>query len=844
MAGDHNFPELPDGSRPNLSVRVEPPRSRQRSRRYTDREPDADMRGIAAMLQRRRRTILLMFLVVFGSVVAITLLMPKTYESSALILVEQAQRMESPALATLERLGRGSQIETETELVTSRRVIERVVDQLDLNVSVAPSPANFNPIQAVLAKFRPGERERPQQVFPLFDAQANAPEASYHLVASDSGRYTATELEADSLVATVAQDFAFGGLSGTLPQVIPSEGLEIEVTEFPRAVQLTQKRITTSRVGRNADLLEVTCEGPSPAEAHQLCETTLAGYMRLRTELRRAEATLTADFLREQAGRLGEQLAAAEGSLEAYGRRNQVVALNDRATAEVQQLVQLKAQRDQLEAERVALALLIRDIEARGSGTRRYRDLASFPTFLQNYAVAELITTLADLENRRSDIATRRSERNADVVALDMRIADIDRQLRGMAVSYERALSAQIGSLDETLAGTARRLAVIPTQQVEFARLERKVDLLDELYRMLETRLREAEVAEAVELPSVRVVDAASLPFRPASPNVPLNLVLGFLLAITSGLGLALYREFRETRVRERQDVERQTGLPVLTVVPTLRHAGSVMSLPALSRPGRHEVRQRLRTTKALWRGKLGKGKKEQEPVFYRPGEDTQVALECFRSLAADLAFAARSSGNGGFRSVVITSAGRDEGKTLTACNLALVRAAQGSRTLLIDADMRGSGVAKFFDFPRSALGLSDVLAGSAEVGTVWRGVVPDSELWVLPAGTPTPHSADLLESNFHEVIESAELQFDLIIVDTPPLNVITDAATVASMVDAVVVVVREGVTEREDLEYTVARLNRAAGNIVGVVLNDVALSKRYMSGYSYAASANHNGSE
>ena len=840
MASDHNYPQLPDGSRPNLSVRVEPPRSLQRNRRYTDRAPDADLSGIAATLRRHRGSILLMFLVVFGSVVAFTLLMPKTYESSALILVEQqSPRMESPALATLERLGRGSQIETEIELVTSRSVIERLVDGLDLHVSVAPSPGEVNPLQAVLARFSRGERERPQQVFPLFDARANAPEASYHLVASDSGRYTATELAADSLVATMAQDFAFGGLSGTLPQVIPAEGLKIEVTEFPRAVQLTQARITASRVGRNADLVEVTCEGPSPTQAHQLCETTLAGYMRLRTELRRAEATLTANFLREQAGRLGEQLAAAEDSLEAYGRRNQVVALNDRATAEVQQLVQLKAKRDQLEAERVALALLIREIEARGGGTRRYRDLASFPTFLQNYAVAELITTLAELENRHSDLATRRRERNADVVALDMRIADIDRQLHGMAVSYERALSAQIGSLDGTLAGTNRRLAVIPTQQVEFARLERNVDLLDELYRMLETRLREAEVAEAVELPSVRVVDAASMPFRPASPNVPLNLALGFVLAITSGLGLALYREFRDTRVRERQDVERQTGLPVLTIMPRLQHPGAVMPLPAVSRPGRHWIRRR----QASWRGKPGK--KKGLAVGYSPGEDTQAALECFRSLAADLTFAARGSGNGSFRSVAITSAGRDEGKTLTACNLALVRAAQGSRTLLIDADMRGSGVAKFFNFPCSPPGLSDVLAGSAEVSSVWRSVVHGSELRVLPAGTPTPHSAGLLESDkFQQVIERAGLQFDLIIVDTPPLNVVTDAATVASIVDSVVVVVREGVTEREDLENTVARLNRAAGNIVGVVLNDVELPKRYMSGNSYTPSSNYNGSE
>jgi tyrosine-protein kinase Etk/Wzc len=546
--------------------------------------------------------------------------------------------------------------------------------------------------------------------------------------------------------------------------------------------------------------------------------------MALRTELQRTEATVTARFLREQGERVGSELVLAEDSLEEYGRENRVVALEDRATAEVTQYVQLKAQRDQLEAERVALAGMIREIETE-AGTRKYRNIASFPTFLRNDAVTEMLTSLIALENRRSDLVTRRSESNVEVVALDVRIRDIERQLGGMAVSYEQALREQVTTLDRTLANAAGRLAIIPSQQMQNARLQRKVALLDDLYRVLEGRLQEAEVAEAVELPSVRVVDAASVPFAPISPKLPLNLALGFVLAVTSGLGVALLAEARDTRVRERQEVERQTGLPVLTIVPHLRRPGSVMPLPALSR-----------------KGQTGPGGKQLPRATvktrtYRATADKQVALECFRSLAADLNFAARAAGNGGFQAVAVTSPGRGEGKTLTACNLALVRAADGVRTLLIDGDMRAGRVARFFEFPPGGPGLSDVLTAGTDVGGVWRGVVGQSELWVVPAGTPTEHATSLLGSaSFARIIDRARTRFQLVIVDTPPLNMISDAATVAASVDAVVVVVRDGWTEREALEVTLARLERAGGNVVGVVLNDVSVPKGYAVTYGYTS--------
>jgi capsular exopolysaccharide synthesis family protein len=155
----------------------------------------------------------------------------------------------------------------------------------------------------------------------------------------------------------------------------------------------------------------------------------------------------------------------------------------------------------------------------------------------------------------------------------------------------------------------------------------------------------------------------------------------------------------------------------------------------------------------------------------------------------------------------------------------------------LIDADMRASGVSGFFGMNTPTYGLSDLLAGSAQMPAVCANLRVDGRhtLAVIPAGMPTPHSAELLDSpTMRQLLEEAKTQYELIVIDTPPLNAITDAATIAPIVDGVILVVRGGVTDRAGLEMTLERLARGNGRVVGVVLNDARLPEGYISRYRY----------
>lgn len=181
----------------------------------------------------------------------------------------------------------------------------------------------------------------------------------------------------------------------------------------------------------------------------------------------------------------------------------------------------------------------------------------------------------------------------------------------------------------------------------------------------------------------------------------------------------------------------------------------------------------------------------------------------------------------------------------MTACNLALTRASHGVRTLLIDADIRGAGVAAFFKSPTPNYGLSDLLAGSADFSTVCTRlrVQGRDTLSVIPAGSPTPHSAELLESvEMRRLLDEAKQHYDLIVIDTPPLTGVTDAAAIASIVDGVILVVRGGVTDRDALDLTVQRLARVNGQVLGVVFNAVRGPEAEVSRHQYAEAARAGG--
>jgi succinoglycan biosynthesis transport protein ExoP len=276
---------------------------------------------------------------------------------------------------------------------------------------------------------------------------------------------------------------------------------------------------------------------------------------------------------------------------------------------------------------------------------------------------------------------------------------------------------------------------------------------------------------------SVSVLRDASVPESPITPNTLMNLAVGLLAGLLVGLGIAFFREILDTRVRGERDVIAITDAPII---------GGISFDPSAV----------------------------DKPLIVQD-DPRSVRAEAFRTLRTNLQFLEVESGA---RSFVITSSIPSEGKTTTSANLAITLADSGAQVVIIDGDLRRPKLASYMGL-EGAVGLTDVLIARAELADVlqpWgRG-----NLVVLPAGTVPPNPSELLGSKaMANLIATLETEFDVVLIDLPPLLPVTDAALVSKLTRGAIVVVAAGRTHKGELAGAIATLENVGANVAGVVL-------------------------
>jgi capsular exopolysaccharide synthesis family protein len=317
---------------------------------------------------------------------------------------------------------------------------------------------------------------------------------------------------------------------------------------------------------------------------------------------------------------------------------------------------------------------------------------------------------------------------------------------------------------------------------IEYGVLAREAASNRQIFESLMQRTKETGISGELKTSNIRVVDAAETPRGPIKPNKRNNMLFALFGGAALACGLALFFEYLDNRIKSPDEVKQYLGLPFLGMVPALFD------------------------------------KNNPNPLI--TGGVPNNFSESFRAVRTNLLF---SSAEEGSRSIVITSTGPGEGKTVVASNLAVALAQAGQRVLLVDADMRKPRVHSVFEKPREP-GLSNVLVGNAKSSeSVHKTKVPG--LWIMSAGAQPPNPAELLGSKrFKDFMASLSQHFDWVMVDTPPVMAVTDASVVAHLVTGVLFVVGAEMTSRNAAQRATEQLDHARAKFVGVVLNRVDL--------------------
>ncbi len=763
-------------------------------------EDEIHLRDVWNLLVRNWWVIGLSLVVVVGAAAVYTARTVPVYESVTSIRIEE-ERTELPVLDILQTLSTGSEVETEMEVVRSRTLAEDVVDSLGLQLSLV-SPRGVARAEIMRSVFV--ERWAPEGVYVL-DRQ---PDGSFGITSQEDGTGLGPVSEAVP-AALPGVTFQLREGAGLYDQIV------VSVATFDAAVEELRKAVSVARPNREAAIITVRYETTDTQLVHQVPNTLAQRFIARGQAIRKTEATSTVLFLQVQIDTLSRQLAEAEEALTGFREVEQVVSIQAEAQAQVTNLSRLQADRNTLEAERSALQTLVDEIDreaqrADPSAPSPYTRLISFPTLFRNQAASELLRTLNEANQQRSTLLQRRTLQDPDVVNATERIREIEAQLRGTATTYLQGLTEQVNSFDRTLEQFATELERIPAKEVQLARLERQRNVLEEVYTLLQNRLQEARILEAVEDPSVRVVDPAILPPEPVKPRTMLNLLLGIVLGGMLGVGIAFLREYLDETVHTREDVMAATrGAPVLGMIPRIREA------VVTGRGTRDGVFAKLST-------RLVAGRDPRNPVS-----------EAYRTLRTNLTFANPDDPP---KTVIITSAMPHDGKSTTAANLAITLAQQGINTLLVDADLRRGVLEAVFETTQEP-GLTTILTTRCGIDDAIRKIDLGEHgiLHFLPSGNYPPNPAEILGSQRMRVlVQALEERFDVVIVDSPPLTIVTDAAVLGTKADGVVIVARAGATEKSALTYSVEQLAHVRAPVLGCVINDVDFRRdsRYYSTY------------
>jgi capsular exopolysaccharide synthesis family protein len=558
-----------------------------------------------------------------------------------------------------------------------------------------------------------------------------------------------------------------------------------ETTAQSKTIDTFLSNLTVAPI-RNSRLVDVKYRLPDAAMATTIVNALAKNYIEQNLEYKFTASKDASDWLGARLAEERKAVEAAEAKLQAYRERNDAISLTDRENITVQKLSDLNQALTRAKTERIQKEAMYQQLQASQADPSK---LDTFPAILGNAFIQQQKGELAELQRNLAQASEKLGDKHPEIIKLKSAIqvsqtkvsGEIAKVVQSVRSEYQAAVS-QENSLAAALNQQKTEALSMNRKAIDYGVLERDVQSSKEIYNSLLQRAKETGVSGELKTSNIRVVDAAERPRAAVSPNKRQNVLLGLFAGILLACGLVFFFEYLDSRIKTPDEMTAHLGLAHLGMLPAMQQKGD--KYPLLS------------------------------------GGVPANFSEAFRAFRTNVLF---SSAQDGARSLVVTSTGPGEGKSTVTANLAISLAQAGQRVLLIDADMRKPKAHEIFGTKQEP-GLSNVMVGSTKASAAVRKTIV-SGLWVLTAGRIPPNPAELLGSaRFKEFITSLKAHFDWIIIDTPPVMAVTDAALVAHHATGVVFVVGAEMTSRHAAKQALDQLERANARFVGGVLNKVNL--------------------
>jgi polysaccharide biosynthesis transport protein len=604
-----------------------------------------------------------------------------------------------------------------------------------------------------------------------------------------------SNLIADPAFADPEESAAAATAASPLSAIRPRTGESGELGSDAGAIRRFLDGLTVAPI-RNSRLVDVTFASTSPSIAQRAANAIVSAYIRQTANLRTNATKDATSFLTQMVVDQRKAVEQSELALQRYREQGDATSLEDRQNITVERLARLNEAVTRATTDRIQKEAIYNQVQAAQSEDAK---LAPVSAVQENLLVQRLKFEVADQEQRKAELTQRLGRNHPDMIKVTQNLERAKQRLHdetGKIVETVRSQYTVAVDLEQRMTEALDRqkadALALNRRGIDYGVLQRDAVMNRQLYETLLARTKQAGITEQLKTSNVRIVDGAELPKVPARPKRVRDSAIGFVLAIVVAVGMVLSLEAFDTRIKSPEDVAQRLKLTSLGMVPQ-------------SAPGDFHDGKLLIDLNA--------------PANF---------VEAFRSLRTSILFASAEPGG---RAILVSSTAPGEGKTLVSCNLALALAMTGQRVLLVDADMRRPKVHEAFGCPL-APGLSNALVGETAVA----GAIRESgrnNLSILSAGTLPPNPPELLGSSpFAEILKAMSCQFDWVVLDSPPVRAVADAAIIAHLATTVVFVVGSEMTDANSAKSALERLAATQGRVAGAVLNRVQLRRH---SYYYA---------
>jgi uncharacterized protein involved in exopolysaccharide biosynthesis/Mrp family chromosome partitioning ATPase len=623
---------------------------------------------------------------------------------------------------------------------------------------------------------------------------------------------------------------------GRLPTAAPRGEPLRESKAYWATLDAISSKLRVVRVP-STSILEITATSTDAQEAKQLANTVAHVYRKHSRETRNARVIDARKFIEGQLAELETRVRKAEEDLWAFRDANRVIAPGAESQILLTLFGQIRGDIEKTRQHRTELELIQQRLGRERSAAGPERSAAGPETtgsgdavFLEtaNPAVARLVALQNDLMLERNQLALEVTDRHPKLQALDDRIREVRAEMGRQVAGQISALHAREEILNRQLGDLMQKNRDVPAVEVGLARRQRDAKYYEDQLALLKTKHQEALIKESEAVEEVSIVRPAADPDAPVSSDRVNTVLVGALLGLMIGLVFAFVQETLDTSIGTIEDVESYLEVPVLGVVPHI---------------DARETAERLIERRPRLAG-IDQEALRNHALLVTHFDPKSPVAEAYRTLRTNIQFARLERAG---KVLVMTSPTLQEGKTTTIVNLALTMAQAGHKTLLVGSNLRRPSIYRFFGLEREP-GLSDVLVGRIDWHETIRTVADVlmgrfemedimaspglDNLHIIEAGPTPANPSELLSTRaMADFVASVRAEYDVVLIDTPPVLPVTDAAIVSRLVDGVLLVYQAGKVGRLVLRRAKVQLEAVGAKVWGVVLNDVHTE---IAGYQY----------